>query len=119
MSDHHDDWFQHSPDGAAQAESQGDLNSGLIIVFLVIVAIGVLVIAILIAQYFKMRVADISEDRQEHRADTTTALVVFEAKATWEKKLQSDASWIDRDKGTVSIPLDIAMQRVVEEYAAR
>lgn len=115
MSDHHDDWFKHSPD-EVHMEAHGETNSVIILAFLFATIVTVVVTGGLIMQYFKVRVADLKEEVQYSRSDVSPKVqAAREAKENWEKNL-TEAHWVDRDKGVVGLPLDVAMQRVIDEY---
>lgn len=115
MSEHTDGWFQHTPDEPEHMEAHGETNSVLIIAFLLGVIVVVGVTSVLIIQYFKVRVSSLEGDLRENRVDQTIAQPFREARESWESKLD-EPHWIDRGKGVVGLPLDVAMGRVISEY---
>ncbi|MBN4060327.1 hypothetical protein JYT11_00605 [Planctomycetaceae bacterium AH-315-I19] len=116
MSEHHDDWFKHTPDEPEHMTAHGDTNSVLIILFLLGTIVFVFITAILIEKYFKVRVASLEHELQEVRADVSPRVQATRiTKEGWENTL-SEPRWIDQSKGIVALPLDIAMQRVVDQY---
>ena len=114
MSDHHDDWFQNEHD-SEHMEAHGETNSLIIIQFLAGTILIVVVTIVLISQYFKVRVASIEDTMIESRSDQTLAQPALEAKSNWENTL-SEPAWIDRNDGVVALPLDVAAQKVINEY---
>jgi len=76
----------------------------------------VVITAVAIKTYFMARVASIEHETQEVAADVSPKVqAAVEAKEGWATSL-SEASWVDESKGIVALPLDIAMQRVIDQY---
>jgi hypothetical protein len=90
----------------------------IIIAFLLATILVVGVTSLLIIQYFKVRVSGLEGELVEDRVDQTVAQPYRELSESWEQKL-SEPQWIDRDKGIVGLPLEVAMERVVSEYKDR
>lgn len=118
IDEHTDEWFKHTPDEPDHMKAHGETNSVIIIAFLLATIIVVGVTALLIMQYFKVRVSGLEGELVERRVDQTVAQPYRESRESWERKL-SEPQWIDRDKGVVGLPLDVAMERVVSEYEGR
>lgn len=115
IDEHTDEWFKHSSDEPDHITAHGETNSVIIIAFLLATILVVGVTSLLIIQYFKVRVSGLEGELVEDRVDQTVAQPYRERRESWEQKL-TEPQWIDREKGIVGLPLDVAMQRVVSEY---
>ena len=118
--EHHDEWFRHSADEPEHMEAHGTINSVFIIGYLGLTILIVVVISIGVVQYVKSSVRELREDASEVMpprgryfgpGHTETGV---EAIARWEQELDG---WRWVKKGEISqIPIDVAMDRVVEQY---
>ncbi|MCA9310113.1 MAG: hypothetical protein KDA21_02845 [Phycisphaerales bacterium] len=118
--EHHDEWFRHAADEPAHMEAHGRINSVFIIGYLALTILIVLVIAIGVVQYVKSSVRDL----RQHTAETVVPRgryfgpgsneVGADAIRQWHEDLDQ---WRWVKKGEISqIPIDVAMDRVVEQY---
>lgn len=108
-----DEWHEHTPDeGLPQPEHGAQANpTALAITFLAMV-FGVLFVVIVLAIYFNTYTTRLSAARTEH---TRGAAEYLSLRSAAETRLSS-AGIIDREAGTVHIPLEDAMRDVVERY---
>lgn len=114
--DDHGDWFRHQPEheGLPQAEHASHVSSaGLGVTFLAI-AFGVLFVILLLVAYFNSYTGGLKTARQE---GTQLAAEQMSYRAAEEAKLNSEPEWINRETGTVRIPLDEAIDRTLEYYS--
>lgn len=114
---HHDDWHQHTRDeGVPQVEHGEHVSTkGLAVVGLSIV-FGVVFVILVLFLYFDWYVTRVAQERQEGVAAVVADPLSRRTQA--EEALRGRPAWIDRDAGTVSIPLDAAIEKVLTEYGA-
>ena len=113
--DDHGEWFRHEPEqeGMPQAEHAARVSStGLGVTFLAI-AFGVLFVILLLVAYFNRYTGDLKKAQQE---GTQLAAEQMSYRAAEQAKFNSDPAWINRETGTVRIPLDDAIDRTLDYY---
>lgn len=119
MLEEHDSWFRHSPDEPDHQEMHGKTNPYVIMAFLGATVLGVALTAALVYHsMFLPATRNLQEALLEERTDATWLAAVNEQKAAWEQELSTPA-WIDKEAGTVRLPLDVAMNEVVKRYSER
>ncbi len=114
---HHDDWFRHAP-GEKHQPSHGETNPWAIggtLVLLVVLTFGV---SFYVLNYFNRVVAAEKLEKREQRTDLTWNVEYRDLKADWNAEL-SQYRVIDPKAGTVSLPLEAAMEKVVAEYQGK
>jgi hypothetical protein len=116
MSDHsHDDWFRHEADESApQAEHAAHVNTTAIGLTLLAIVFGVLFTVIILSMYF-VQYAGTRKAMLEEGTRSAEPYLQYEQQATREL---NRLSWADREAGTVYVPIDSAMDAVVEAYGA-
>ncbi|MFK7884277.1 MAG: hypothetical protein AB8F26_08880 [Phycisphaerales bacterium] len=113
MSGSHDDWHQHTAaEGMPQEEHGSQASVKALGMTFIVMTVGVIVTILLLVVYFKSYVGTYKAKVQEGTAIMQPA---FEAKLAAQSKLES-FGWIDRDARTVHIPIDQAMQSVINDY---
>lgn len=113
MSGSHDDWHQHTAaEGMPQEEHAAQASVKALGMTFIVMTVGVIVTILLLVVYFKSYVGTYKAKVQEGTAIMQPA---FEAKLAAQSKLES-FGWIDRDARTVHIPIDQAMQSVINDY---
>ena len=112
-----DAWHQHSAaEGAPQHEHGAKVNpifAGLTLLGLVF---GTIFLILLVWVYFQSYTTRIQAERQEPVTDVLRTEYIT-ARAEAQTRLSQPAAWVDRDAGTVSIPLDLATELVLRDYA--
>jgi Ca2+/H+ antiporter len=114
---HHDDWFRHSP-GEQHQPSHGETNSWAISITLVILCVVTFAIAFYVLNYFQRAVAHEKLIKREQRTDLTWGNDVRQIKGNWNAELEQYRV-LDAKAGTVGLPLDVAADRVVSQYAGK
>lgn len=109
----HDAWHQHTTaEGAPQHEHGAHASAKALGLTFIVMVVGVIATILILVAYFKSFVSQYKAERQE---GTAMMAPTFEAKLAARNRLGS-YGWVDRDAGTVHIPLDAAMQRVLSDY---
>lgn len=113
-----DDWFQHSADEGQAQQAHGKINAGLIINFLLIVILLTFLIIWVLVDYFKRALyeqeGEVSERRTPVLADQAG---LTDKLGSWDAALEGEPIWLDAEQGTVRVPLKLAKQQVIEQYA--
>ena len=112
-----DPWHQHSAaEGAPQHEHGAKVNpifAGLTLLGLVF---GTIFLILLVWVYFQSYTTRLKAERQEPVTDVLRTEYLT-ARANAQTRLAQPATWMDRDAGTVAIPLDLATDLVIRDYA--
>ncbi|MFG0326037.1 MAG: hypothetical protein ACF8SC_02045 [Phycisphaerales bacterium JB037] len=111
-----DAWHRHTleegipqPEHAAHVSPKGLWGAFFGMAIFLVVTIAALIV------YFDHHMTNLRQERVE----TTVQAERFGLKYKEESRTGLDAyRWINRDAGTVQIPIEVAMDRVVERYAA-
>lgn len=114
MGHGHDDWFRHdATEMAPQEEHGGHVHTGTLAMTMVITTFGVIATILLLVMYFQQYTTQLRAEKQEgiFLADNYLAY-----RSQTEGAMRGSARWIDRNAGTVRLPIDRAMQAVVAEY---
>lgn len=110
------DWFRHDEgDGVPQAEHAAHVSSKALGITLIGMVFGVLFVVVLLSLYFNTYKTTKVAQYQEH---TRAADPYLAYKAQMETQLNR-VEWIDREAGVVRIPVGMAADRVVQQYAGR
>lgn len=115
-NDHHDDWFRHSPDEPHAQAAHGEINPTFIIGFLSAVIAATFGVVVLFLVYFNQVNTDLKVQNWEER--TPLLGNYAEKRANWTAELGAQPEWADPDQTYVTVPLDVAMQNVIESYNA-
>jgi hypothetical protein len=109
-----DEWHLHTAaEGAPQEEHAATVNAPLLVLAFIGTVVGVILIVVLTYLYFTTYTNQLRRTRIE-----TTALSedYLRYKSTWQD-LAQDYRWVSIDgEGVVSLPLQVAMERVLERY---
>lgn len=124
MTDHHPDhtesqetpldaWHQHSPDeGVPQQEHGAHANISALLITFVVLTVATVAFSVIIGLYTIQRVTQLTA------ASEGKGLMAMSAEAVQYKQdalaAQTGYSWTAA--GTVRLPIDQAMQKVVAEY---
>ena len=109
-----DAWHSHEGEAPPQ-DNHGSINPGFIALVGFVGVILLLITMYALYKYFEVIVQDevvLKRERWDARSE------VVSAQAQWSAQLSS-YSWADPQAGTVSLPIDRAMQVVATEYTAR
>lgn len=109
---HHDDWFRHSARSRHHQEAHGQTSARTILIFLAATVLLVLFIGGTVYNMVKVQSAELRAVLQEA---ATPNQVYLKAMDQWNRDL-STYGWIDPAAGTVHIPLDDAINRVINDY---
>lgn len=114
--DDHGEWFRHEPEqeGMPQAEHAARVSSTALGVTFLAIAFGVLFVILLLVTYFNRYTGDLKTSQQE---GTQLAAEQMSYRAAERAKLNSDPAWINRETGTVRIPIDDAIDRTIDYYS--
>lgn len=112
----HDAWHQHTAaEGMPQHEHGAHTSAKALGLTFIVMVVGVIAVILVLIAYFNSYVSTFKAERQEGTAIMRPA---FEAKLAARRHLD-EFGWVNRDAGTVHIPLNQAIDRVVGEYSAR
>lgn len=114
---HHDDWFRHTPGEHHQA-AHGETNPWAVGGTLILVVVVTFGVAFYVLNYFQRAVAHEKLVKREQRTDLTWGAETAATKANWNNELNS-YKVLDPKTGTVGLPLDVAMDKVVAEYQGK
>jgi len=111
----HDDWFRHEADESApQAEHAAHVNTTAIGLTLLAIVFGVLFTIIVLSMYF----VQYAGTRKAMLEEGTQSAEPYLQYAEQSQRDLSRLTWVDQAAGTVNIPIDRAMDRVVENYSS-
>lgn len=123
MSEHHevphvhaepDAWHRHaSEEGMPQEEHGATVNPTALSIVFVAMIFGVVFVLLLLTAYFNNYTYTYKARQQE---GVPVARAVFETEKALADARLSTYGWIDRNAGTVHIPLDTAYQTVIAHY---
>lgn len=110
----HDDWFTHDPaEVAPQGEHASHISSKALGVTFLVTVFGILFVVLFLSLFFSVYKTDA---REMIREGTDTAEPYMRYRAASKERLAA-SGWVDREAGTVHMPIGLAMDEVVESYA--
>jgi hypothetical protein len=113
---HADAWHHHgAEEGRPQAEHGAIANPGVLVRWFVLIVVTLVAVVLALMVYFQHYITNEKAIRIEN---TALAGGAQSAKTQAEGEL-SRYKPLDKDAGTVQIPIDQAMQKVVEKYGAK
>lgn len=111
----HDDWFRRSPDEPSHQSAHGDFNPYVVMISLAVTIVSVILIVILTIGWWDRMAA---EERYLVQENNPAYGQEFRGKSdTWRAQLYGEPTWVDERTNTIRIPIDRAMQVIVQEYA--
>ena len=123
MSEHHevphhhaepDAWHRHSSDeGMPQEEHGSTVNPTALGIVFVAMVFGVVFVLLILTAYFNNYTYTYKARQQE---GVPVARSVFETDKAFAASRLAGYGWINRDAGTVHLPLDAAYQTVIAQY---
>lgn len=113
LLDTHDQWFRHDPTEPHHQEAHGSTSATKILAYLAAVIAFVGAVSLAIYHATLVEVNALEERSQEGR---TPRAEYDSLRAAWDAQLRG-FEWADPKAGTVRVPLDVAQQLVVAEYA--
>ena len=109
----HDDWFRHSSDEALpQVEHAQHVSTKALGITLVMIVFGVLFVLLILSAYFSSYTTQVRAEKQE---GTSSAADYLSYRSGMDRRL-AETGWVDRTNQTLHIPLDRAVELVVDEY---
>ncbi len=112
----HDAWHHHTTaEGAPQPEHGAHASARALGLTFIVMVLGVIFVILVLVAYFNSYVSSFRAERQE---GTTAMRPAFEDKVAAHRRL-GEFGWVDQASGTVHIPLDHAIDRVVDQYRAQ
>jgi Tfp pilus assembly protein PilE len=109
----HDAWHQHTAaEGMPQHEHGAHASAKALGLTFIVMVVGVILVILVLIAYFNSYVSGFKARQQEGTAVMAPA---FNEKLAARERLNSHG-WIDRDAGTVHIPVPQAIDAVVNEY---
>lgn len=127
VHEHADSWHHHSADeGLPQHEHLAVLNTVAIARWGIFISVSLVVVMVSLGAYFSSYVTKLKHDREEREAWLRISQSARGFRESADKALstgeQADKpaySWAPEGDGKVQIPLDQAMQRVVQSYGKK
>ncbi|MFT5424611.1 MAG: hypothetical protein ACI89L_002408 [Phycisphaerales bacterium] len=109
-----DSWHRHSADeGTPQEEHGATVNPTALGVFFVAMVFGIIFVLLILTAYFNNYTYTFKARQEE---GVPLARQVFETETALANSQLNTYGWIDRDAGTVHLPLDAAYQTVIAHY---
>lgn len=109
----HDDWFRHSNEEALpQVEHAQHVSTKALGITLVAIIFGMLFVLLILTAYFSSYTTQVRAELQE---GTISANDYLSYRSGIDRRL-AETGWIDRTNQTLHIPLDRAVELVVDEY---
>lgn len=109
-----DEWHEHTvEEGAPQPEHGAKVSVGVVSVALFITSALVVGLIVVVAIYFNSYFTQMRHERIE----ITTTADAHQAQRAGAQSELSRFGWIDTDAGVVRVPVDIATDLVIEQYA--
>lgn len=109
-----DAWHRHTPDeGRPQHEHGARARPGILAVVCISMIVAVVGMVLGVVVYFEWYVTRLKADRTE---TITAAVKARSEKEAARNALAGPSVWVDREAGTVTIPIERAKRLVVEEY---
>ncbi len=114
----HDDWFRHGPDEPHHQKAHGDFNPYVVMTFLAVTAVGVFGTAALVITWMSREIHAevIATDRQR---EASYVAEYASKRAQWDQALTGEPTWINEQENVVRIPIELAMERVAEDYGSK
>lgn len=125
VQEHADSWHHHSlAEGMPQHEHASMLNIRIITLWGVATSVGLILFMLAIAMYFTRYTTALRHEREERTAWQGLSRNARETREAAEAVLSTGGkretfSWVQESEGKVQIPIERAMQRVVETYKGR
>ena len=112
----HDDWFKHDASEPQHQEMHGKINPlGIMLTLLATLVVVAVTMIVVLKFFFDPAIYQNKAERLEART-AQIAAPAQEKLANWESDLGS-AGWVDSNTGVVRLPLEVARQKVMQEYA--
>jgi hypothetical protein len=109
-----DEWHLHSAaEGPAQEEHGSTVNTMLLAFAFIGTVLSIGLVVVLTYMYFSAYMNQLRRTRIE---TTTLAADYLQYRADSDRALH-DYVWLDEDRTIVSLPIGVAMERVLENYA--
>jgi len=112
---HHDEWFRHSAAEQTHQEAHGSTRTHAILASLFFTLVLVVVVGVVVFHYFQSQ-ARILQTTLQEAATPRDAYVA--ATQNWNNQL-STYGWVEEKDGPVRLPLDVAIERVVDVYKSQ
>ncbi len=110
----HDEWFRHPP-GEEHQSAHGDFNPYVVMGFLAVTIVIVFAVAFVVVPWFARMVQGQRIAVREQGARVVEEYV--NARANWQGDLTGEPTWVNEGEGVVRVPIDFAIDQVVERYA--
>lgn len=111
----HDDWFRHDEsEGLPQVEHAAHIDTTSLGVAFLVTVFGVLGVIVVLVLYFSSYTTQLKAERQEG-IKSGTPYMTYRDEA--ETKFDAPASALDKENGVYRIPIDRAMDLIVDQYA--
>ncbi len=120
-----DPWHAHGAgEPAPQAAHTETINVPLVVAYGVACFVAVVVVILATIVYFNWYVTKARIAREEQVDNGPTAASVLQAQYLTHRKGVEEVdfkqpSWVDAQKNIVRVPMDVAMKKVVAQYARR
>ena len=114
MSGHADQWHHHTDaEGVPQAEHAATVNARVLVITFIGIVFGVVLLVLLIIAYFNTYNSTYKAQRTEGIPNARTVYLTGRLGA--EERL-GKVGYVDEANGVVHIPIDNAIEQVVNEY---
>ncbi|MEO1130320.1 MAG: hypothetical protein AAFX05_11535 [Planctomycetota bacterium] len=109
----HDEWFRHSPDEPHHQAEHGGFNPIVVMGFLAATILITFGVAAVVLPWFAREVQ--AQRVQVQEANSQYGAEYREKMEGWVSDLSKPA-WVDAENNVVRLPLDLAVERVIEQY---
>lgn len=111
----HDTWFRHDAHAPHHQQAHGETQAWGIVWFMVGTLVAVVLVCAVVFWFIYEPLMRFEVERAKEGVAINTEYT--DMRAQWEKQL-STYEWADSTAGRIRIPLDVAKERVIAEYAA-
>jgi len=112
----HDSWFRHAPHEPHHQQPHGETHAWAIVGFMVGTLIAVIIICFVV--YWFMFEPLMRTESELVKEGGGYSAEFANSRTEWERQLKS-YDWTDPAAGRIRIPIEVAKERIVAEYAAR
>lgn len=115
--EHHepDEWHSHTPEeGPPQEEHASRVNAGILFLVFCVMTVGLTVTVVALIFYFSQHTTALKAELHETVDWRVDISIPYRESA---RQTLTGYAWEDEDNEVVRVPLDLAIDRIVERYS--
>ncbi|MCC5787864.1 MAG: hypothetical protein JJU33_14315 [Phycisphaerales bacterium] len=110
-----DEWHTHTPDeGPPQEEHTSRVNAGILFLVFCVMTVSLTVTVVALIFYFSQHTTALKTELHETTDWRTDISIPYRESA---RQALTGYAWEDEDNEVVRVPLDLAIDRVIERYS--